>query len=66
MNLVQGFGNKMNENVKTALVADWLVTYAGAERVMTEILKVFPKSDLFAVIDFLSDESRQHFLGKHS
>jgi len=32
---------------KTALVADWLVTYAGAERVMTEILKVFPKSDLF-------------------
>ena len=66
MNLVQGFGNKMNENVKTALVADWLVTYAGAERVMTEILKVFPKSDLFAVIDFLSDESRQHFLGKHA
>ncbi|WP_288364837.1 glycosyltransferase family 4 protein [uncultured Acinetobacter sp.] len=51
---------------KTALVADWLVTYAGAERVMTEILKVFPKSDLFAVIDFLSDESRQHFLGKHA
>ena len=51
---------------KTALVADWLVTYAGAERVMTEILKVFPKSDLFAVIDFLIDESRQHFLGKHA
>jgi len=51
---------------KTALVADWLVTYAGAERVITEILKVFPKSDLFAVIDFLSDESRQHFLGKHA
>lgn len=56
----------MSEKINTAVVADWLVTYAGAERVMTEILKVFPKSDLFAVIDFLSDESRQHFLGKHA
>lgn len=56
----------MNENFKTVIVADWLVTYAGAEKVISEMLKVFPKSDLFAVIDFLSDESRQHFLGKHA
>ncbi|WP_394671400.1 glycosyltransferase family 4 protein [uncultured Acinetobacter sp.] len=56
----------MSEKINTAVVADWLVTYAGAERVISEMLKVFPKSDLFAVIDFLSDESRQHFLGKHA
>ena len=56
----------MSENINIAVVADWLVTYAGAERVISEMLKVFPKSDLFAVIDFLSDESRQHFLGKHA
>lgn len=48
----------------TAFVTDWLVTYAGAERVISEMLKVFPQSDLFSVIDFLSDDSRQHFLGK--
>ena len=53
-------------NLEIAIVSDWLVTYAGAERVISEMLKVFPKSDLFAVIDFLSDESRQHFLGKHA
>lgn len=56
----------MNEHINIAIVADWLVTYAGAERVISEMLKVFPKSDLFSVIDFLSDESRQHFLGKHA
>lgn len=53
-------------NPKVAIVADWLVTYAGAERVISEMLKIFPKADLFSVIDFLSDESRQHFLGKHA
>ncbi|QKT98895.1 glycosyltransferase family 4 protein [Acinetobacter lwoffii] len=51
---------------KVAIVADWLVTYAGAERVISEMLKIFPKADLFSVIDFLSDDSREHFLGKHA
>lgn len=51
---------------RMAIVADWLVAYAGAERVISEMLQVFPKADLFSVIDFLSDESRQHFLGKHA
>lgn len=51
---------------KVVIVADWLVTYAGAERVISEMIKVFPKADLFSVIDFLSEESRQHFLGKHA
>lgn len=56
----------MKCNYNVAVVADWLVTYAGAERVISEMLKVFPKSDLFSVIDFLSDDSRQHFLGKRA
>lgn len=51
---------------RMAIVADWLVAYAGAERVISEMLQVFPKADLFSVIDFLSDDSRQHFLGKHA
>lgn len=56
----------IDKNPSIAFVADWLVTYAGAERVMCEMLKVFPKADLFSVIDFLSDDSRQHFLGKYA
>lgn len=54
------------QTIEIAIVSDWLVTYAGAERVISEMLKVFPKADLFSVIDFLSDESREHFLGKHA
>ncbi|MBF7696386.1 glycosyltransferase family 4 protein [Acinetobacter rathckeae] len=54
----------MSDNINIAVVCDWLVTYAGAERVISDMLKVFPKSELFSVIDFLSDESRVHFLNK--
>ncbi|RRW39518.1 glycosyltransferase family 4 protein, partial [Pseudomonas luteola] len=44
--------------MKIAIVHDWLVTFAGAERVLAEFLEVWPEADLFSVIDFLSDEDR--------
>lgn len=44
--------------MKTAIVCDWLVTFAGAEKLLAEILKCFPTADLFAVIDFLPDDKR--------
>ena len=49
---------------KVALVCDWLVTYAGAERVIGEILKVYPQADVFAVVDFLSEKDRAFLQGK--
>lgn len=53
--------------MKIAIVCDWLVTYAGAERVIEQILNIYPEADLFAVIDFLSDEDREkHFQGKYA
>jgi glycosyltransferase involved in cell wall biosynthesis len=39
--------------VKVAIVHDWLVTYAGAERVLEQMLNVFPNADLFGVVDFV-------------
>lgn len=56
----------MFNSFKIALVADWLVTYAGAEKVISEMLKVFPQSELFAVIDFLNDDARTKMLDKHA
>ena len=47
---------------RVAVVHDWLVTYAGSERVLEQILRVFPDADLFAVVDFLPDAERA-FLG---
>jgi glycosyltransferase involved in cell wall biosynthesis len=48
--------------VKIALVHDWLVTYAGAERVLEQMLALYPDSDLYSLIDFLPETERQ-FLG---
>ncbi|WP_218944938.1 glycosyltransferase family 4 protein [Acinetobacter sp. YH12252] len=52
------------EQPSIACVTDWLVTYAGAEKVISEMLKVFPQSDLFSVIDFLNDDARARMLNK--
>src|SRR4051812_22491209 len=52
--------------MKIAIVHDWLVTFAGAERVLASMLKVWPQADLFAVIDFLSEEDRARLGGKHA
>lgn len=48
--------------MKTAIVHDWLVVYAGAERVLEQMLHVIPDADLFSLIDFLPDSERG-FLG---
>ncbi len=45
--------------MKIAIISDWLVTFAGAERVLTELIHCFPEADLFAIVDFLKPEDRQ-------
>lgn len=50
--------------MKIAVVCDWLVTYAGAERVLEQILNIFPEADLFAVVDFLPENQRNFIQGK--
>ncbi|WP_277183934.1 glycosyltransferase, partial [Caballeronia sp. BR00000012568055] len=42
---------------RIAIVHDWLVTYAGAERVLEQIVACFPDADIFSVVDFLEDRS---------
>jgi glycosyltransferase involved in cell wall biosynthesis len=44
--------------LKIAIICDWLVTFAGAEKVLAEIIHCYPTADLFAVVDGLSAESR--------
>jgi len=44
--------------IKVAIVHDWLVTYAGAERVLEEIINCFPEADLFAIVDFVPQNER--------
>ncbi|HHQ6617551.1 TPA: glycosyltransferase family 4 protein [Serratia fonticola] len=48
--------------MKIAIVHDWLVTYAGAERVLERMLNIFPEADLFSMVDFL--DNRDFILNK--
>lgn len=51
--------------MKIAIVHDWLVTYAGAERVLEQMLNIFPQADLYSLIDFLPSNQREFIMDKH-
>jgi len=59
-------GRDMNNAVSMGVVCDWLVTYAGAEKVLSEIFEVYPNADLYSVVDFLSEESRNKINNKQA
>ena len=44
--------------MKVAIVCDWLTSYAGAEKVLEQIINVYPEADLYALIDFISSDKR--------
>lgn len=53
-------------DLRVAVVHDWLVTYGGAERVLSHILTLFPQADLFTLCDFFDSNQRLHLGGKRS
>ena len=50
--------------LKVAIVHEWFVNFAGSERVVEQMLEVFPDADLFSIVDFLPDSSRDFLKGK--
>jgi glycosyltransferase involved in cell wall biosynthesis len=48
----------MLEHLKVAVIHEWFVDYSGSERVVEQILKIFPHADLFATVEFLPDHLR--------
>lgn len=50
--------------MKVAIVHDWLVTYAGAERVLEQLALLFPEADLYAIVDFLPPDQRGFIQGR--
>jgi glycosyltransferase involved in cell wall biosynthesis len=49
--------------MKVAIVHDWLVTYAGAERVLEQVLAMYPDADLYSLIDFVPATERGFLAG---
>jgi glycosyltransferase involved in cell wall biosynthesis len=50
--------NDPGSNLRVAIVHEWLDTYAGAERVLEQLLLCYPNADLFAVVDFMKPSER--------
>jgi glycosyltransferase involved in cell wall biosynthesis len=49
---------------RIAVVHDWLIQYAGAERVLEQILAEFPAADLYTLVDFLPSNERAFVRGR--
>jgi hypothetical protein len=50
--------------MKVAIVHEWLASYAGSERVVEQILHLYPDADLFALVDFLPAGQRDFIQNK--
>ncbi len=48
--------------MKIAVVCDWLDSYSGAERVLEQILYLFPEATLYSLVDFVQE---REFLQGH-
>jgi glycosyltransferase involved in cell wall biosynthesis len=55
---------KQQSPLKVALVHEWLEGYAGSERVLERLIKLFPKSDIHALVDFMTESDRRMLRGK--
>ncbi|MDQ6619126.1 MAG: glycosyltransferase [Pseudomonadota bacterium] len=49
-----------------AIVHDWLDTWRGGESALAEICGLFPDADLYALVDFMSDEDRKRLNGRRA
>ncbi len=51
--------------MKVAVIHEWLVDWAGSERVLREILACFPEADLHCLVDSLSPQDRAKIGGRY-
>lgn len=49
---------------RMAIVHDWLPVYGGAERVLEQMLEVYPDADVFTLIDALDEKNRAFLKGR--
>lgn len=52
------------DSESVGLVHDWLPVYAGAERVLEQMIHVLPDASLYSLIDYIPEEQRGFLQGK--
>jgi glycosyltransferase involved in cell wall biosynthesis len=50
------------KNLKSAIVHDWLTTYAGSERCVESFTNIWNEADIYSLVDFLDENDRQIIL----
>ncbi len=50
--------------MRVALIHDWSVGYAGSERVVEQILELFPEADLYMLLDAIPESQRDFLKGR--
>lgn len=57
--------NNFDKNI--AIIHEWLVSYAGSERVVESLVNIWNDADVYALVDYLNDEDRKQILkGKNA
>ena len=46
--------NRRDGELRVAVIHDWLPLVGGAERVLEQILEIYPQADIFTLFDFVS------------
>ncbi len=54
----------MSHNMKVAIIHDWLVVNGGAEKVLEEILALYPQAEVFTLVDYLEEKDRAWLGGR--
>lgn len=50
--------------MKIAIIHDWLTTYAGAEKVLEQIVDLYPNADIYSLVDFIPKGERKFIKNK--
>jgi len=50
--------------IRIAIVHDWLIVYGGAERVLENLLDIYPQADVYSLIDKVPSSQRFFLKGK--
>ncbi|MBE7386042.1 MAG: glycosyltransferase family 4 protein [Leptolyngbya sp. SIO1E4] len=50
--------------MEIAIAHEWLETYAGSERVVEQLINLYPDADLFSLVDFLAPNERSFIHNK--
>lgn len=64
LQLARASGHVTLGDLRVAIVHDWLTGYAGSERVLEQILLLFPQAELFSLVDHVPPTERRFLQGR--